>query len=264
MWMKYNRSMKILATVFHTHKYITNPDITPEDQVITASGKLAEELKGCMPPHLSETTLEQLERIRTILKKGWTQTVQKHPPRNPPTPPPPHSQNRTVHVPVGSPVSHKVNNPHLLFQPTKPEPLETLLISPRVTPPRVVQHPRVEHPKLVPLPRVVPPPRAAHPVTPIRSPRMTDECSEIEDEVDSPTHNTRRQKGKRRPTTQEAMLESVHVAHLHVTPEKLAQQNFMREMISAVLDEDTGELMEYRRLTKNPRYRPLYRNYYDK
>ena len=93
---------------------------------------------------------------------------------------------------------------------------------------------------------------------------MANECSGIEDEVDSPTNNTRYQKVKRRPTTQEAMLESVHVAHLHVTPEKLAQQNFMREMISAVLDEDTGELMEYRRLTNNPRYLPLYRNYYDK
>ena len=35
-------------------------------------------------------------------------------------------------------------------------------------------------------------------------------------------------------------------------------------VINAVLDKDTGELMEYRRLMKNPKYRPLYRNSYAK
>ena len=35
-------------------------------------------------------------------------------------------------------------------------------------------------------------------------------------------------------------------------------------MINAILYEDTGELMEYCRLMKNPKYRPLYRDSYDK
>ena len=35
-------------------------------------------------------------------------------------------------------------------------------------------------------------------------------------------------------------------------------------MISAVLDEDTGELMEYRGLMKNPKYRKLYAKLYTK
>ena len=35
-------------------------------------------------------------------------------------------------------------------------------------------------------------------------------------------------------------------------------------MISAVLDEDTGELMEYRNLMNNPKYSPLYRKSYTK
>ena len=58
MWMKYTRSTRILSTVFHKHKYVTNLDITPEYQVISAARNLADKLKGCMPPHLSETTLE--------------------------------------------------------------------------------------------------------------------------------------------------------------------------------------------------------------
>ena len=57
MWTKDTRATRILATVFHKHKYITNPDITPEDRVIAADGKLVDTTKGCIPPHLSETIL---------------------------------------------------------------------------------------------------------------------------------------------------------------------------------------------------------------
>ena len=35
-------------------------------------------------------------------------------------------------------------------------------------------------------------------------------------------------------------------------------------MLNAVLDTDTGELMEYRHLMKNPKYRNLYRHTYAK
>ena len=35
-------------------------------------------------------------------------------------------------------------------------------------------------------------------------------------------------------------------------------------MLIAVLDKETGELMEYRKLMKNPKYRPLYRDSYAK
>ena len=35
-------------------------------------------------------------------------------------------------------------------------------------------------------------------------------------------------------------------------------------MISSVLDEDIGKIMEYRNLTKNPKYRLLYRKSYAK
>ena len=38
----------------------------------------------------------------------------------------------------------------------------------------------------------------------------------------------------------------------------LSSRKFPIEMISAVLDEDTGELMEYRGLMKKPKHRKLY------
>ena len=88
MWMEYTRAMQILATFSHKHKHTTNPEITPEDQVIAAAGKLADDIKGRMSLQLRKMTLDQLKRIGTILKQGWTKKVQKHPPGDPPTPPP--------------------------------------------------------------------------------------------------------------------------------------------------------------------------------
>ena len=70
MWMEDTWATRILAPVFHKHKYITNHGVTPEDRVTSAEGKLADGLKGRMTHHLSETTLDQLELIVTILKKG--------------------------------------------------------------------------------------------------------------------------------------------------------------------------------------------------
>ena len=99
MWMKETRATQILVTVWHKHKYITNLDITPKDQVIAESGKLVEELKCRMPTHLSETTLEQSERIRTILKKGRAQTVHNNPPIKPTNPPPPPHPKLSAYAP---------------------------------------------------------------------------------------------------------------------------------------------------------------------
>ena len=60
MWTKDTRATRISATVFHNHKYITNPDITPKDRVIAATGKLADAIKCRISPHLRKTILEQL------------------------------------------------------------------------------------------------------------------------------------------------------------------------------------------------------------
>jgi hypothetical protein len=37
MWMIGTRSTRISATVFHKHKYISNPTVTPADTVIAAA-----------------------------------------------------------------------------------------------------------------------------------------------------------------------------------------------------------------------------------
>ena len=104
------------------------------------------------------------------------------------------------------------------------------------------------------------PPRTAQPATPRKSPQLVAQRRKIEYEVDAHARKKKSQNGKRRSTTQETMLASMKMAHQKVKPPQLAQRKFPREMIRDVLEKDTGKLMEYRRLTKNPKYRPLYRN----
>ena len=71
MSMKDTKFIRISTTVFHKHKCITNPDVTPKYYVIAEAGKFAYDVKGFMPPHLRESTLNQLKHILTILKKVW-------------------------------------------------------------------------------------------------------------------------------------------------------------------------------------------------
>jgi len=69
---------------------------------------------------------------------------------------------------------------------------------------------------------------------------------------------------KFRSVTQETMFACAEVAHLNLSPKRLASQCFPLEILKAVLDKDTGELMEYHTLVKNPKYRKLYRQSYAK
>ena len=67
--MNKSKAARISGKVFHKHKYLTNPGVTPEDQVIAAMGKLCQELGGKKTNHLSETALDQLTSLGEILKK---------------------------------------------------------------------------------------------------------------------------------------------------------------------------------------------------
>ena len=45
-WMLNTRAIRVSATLFHKHKYISNPNVIPADAVIAAAGNLALVLKG--------------------------------------------------------------------------------------------------------------------------------------------------------------------------------------------------------------------------
>ena len=60
------------------------------------------------------------------------------------------------------------------------------------------------------------------------------------------------------------MLSYANLGQLLMSPRNLTSQKFLFEIINAVLDKDTGELMEYLHLMKNPKYRQLYGKSYAK
>ena len=60
------------------------------------------------------------------------------------------------------------------------------------------------------------------------------------------------------------MLSCAAVNQIKMSPAKLASRRYPVEMINAVLNEETGELMEYRHIMKSPKYRSLYKNSYSK
>ena len=60
------------------------------------------------------------------------------------------------------------------------------------------------------------------------------------------------------------MLSCSAVSQLKLLPKILATRRFPIEMINAVLNEETEELMEYRHIMKTPKYRELYCKSYSK
>ena len=60
------------------------------------------------------------------------------------------------------------------------------------------------------------------------------------------------------------MLDYDNISQLTLTPQNLSRCRFPIALINAVLDEDTGELIEYCHLMKNTKYCPLYRDSYIK
>ena len=75
--------------------------------------------------------------------------------------------------------------------------------------------------------------------------------------IETSATNTRsRRKG--RTLTQEYMLTCMQLRPTGMNARTLASRKFPRHMLNAVLNEDTGELMEYRHLIRNPKYREIW------
>ena len=73
MWMTKSKDTRMSGNLFHKHKYITNPDVTPEDRVKAAMSKMSQKIsdRACNN-HLSDTTLHHLTRLGEILQK-WVE-----------------------------------------------------------------------------------------------------------------------------------------------------------------------------------------------
>eukprot|EP00804_Cyclotella_cryptica_P000163 CCRYP_017463-RA/>CCRYP_017463-RA protein AED:0.42 eAED:0.49 QI:0/-1/0/1/-1/0/1/0/288 len=77
----------------------------------------------------------------------------------------------------------------------------------------------------------------------------------------SPAYNTC---SRAHTITQETILHLLRNTQTPLTPQSAATRQFPRDALSAILDTDTGELLEYRYLIKNPKYCTIWKNAYGK
>ena len=68
-WMINTRATRVSATVFHNHKYISKPNVTPDESVITAAVNLASALKVTIPACLQHSPLADLTRLSEISQR---------------------------------------------------------------------------------------------------------------------------------------------------------------------------------------------------
>ncbi len=65
-WTPTTRATRISGAAFFKHKYLTNPSVTPEDQVIAAAAHLTNVLQGIDQPQLNTSTLQALGDLRDV------------------------------------------------------------------------------------------------------------------------------------------------------------------------------------------------------
>ena len=104
MWMINMRTVRISNTIFHKHKYISNPTVNLGDAVIAAAQNLAAALKRKIPHYLQEYLFSKLSRLSKIFSDAaavpkqngspakaaipeLAGAVDPQPPGSPPSPP---------------------------------------------------------------------------------------------------------------------------------------------------------------------------------
>jgi hypothetical protein len=74
IWTPTTRTTRISGAAFFKHKYLTNPSVTPEDQVIAAAAHLTNALQGINQPQLTTSTLQALGDLRNVFYKAANAT----------------------------------------------------------------------------------------------------------------------------------------------------------------------------------------------
>eukprot|EP00804_Cyclotella_cryptica_P005330 CCRYP_020410-RA/>CCRYP_020410-RA protein AED:0.19 eAED:0.19 QI:0/-1/0/1/-1/1/1/0/760 len=228
VWTPVSQSTCISATVFFKHKYITNPTVTPADAIIAATANLAHVLmSNTTAAHLNATQLVDLTQLHKIIQPTSTAKSAVSPTVNTPQPTAP--KRHTAH-PI---VSDSDSNRSLQSSTsTPPRPLYTpgqpIARSPRVT---------------------TTPPQMNN----TASPRVTPHTA--------PAYNTR---SRKQTITQETMLHFSQLPAPTFTAQRAASRLFPTDFLNAILNEDTGELMEYRHLIKDPKYSTIWKKAYGK
>ena len=70
LWHTSTKATRVSGKVFLKHNYITNPETTPSDVIISAANRMTETLCTHTPINICEEDLEALQRLETIVAKA--------------------------------------------------------------------------------------------------------------------------------------------------------------------------------------------------
>ena len=226
------------------HKYLTHPSITPEDRVIAAAAHLTDTLEGIRSPQLQTSTLKSLGNLQDIFHEAANKTHNPSPSQSLCTPP------RVTPMPTPGTNGHKVNDTRNITRNVHTAHNKEI-ITQELRVPLHTQH-------LIPTPIPINKPLR-------RSQRIADlgilsTTSPPPD--DTPARNTRSQVHARTITQEEAILACMttynNITSRSLTPSIAARCKFPIEILNAVLDMDTGELLKMRHLLVNPEYKEVW------
>jgi hypothetical protein len=261
--MKDTQATQVSGVVWFKHKYLTNPSVTPEDQIIAAIGGLAKTLTTGVPPQLRSNMVDKLCKLQEILEPRTDG-----------------NDEREVTAPM-----QQAPIPRLSLRLVESDNHDPATV------PRVAREyamlPRVlERTCMDTMDRSSP----QQPNGPWRSRRI----AQLQRKIDaanmgnlcpdkgttspqsSPAQNTRSKTTVARPncttevrTIKQEMVLACIETYIKVTqtplqPAQLAQQKSPIVMLNAVLNNDTGKLMEMRHLLRNPKHTKLWGKLYTK
>jgi hypothetical protein len=219
--------MRTCLTVFFKHKYLTMPTVTPADALIRAADSLTDAIAGLIPTPTS--TMDAVDQLMVIFKQqaraandaATAQRVLRERAQ----------AERVIEE------ERQANEAQTSRTPTSFAPLPT--ISPRF---------ELEE-------------RNDIPASPQGIPQITQD--DPDDYNDSPAANTRQQR-ETRSLTQDFMLHCMEIPGYKApfTARQAASRKyplqFLCDLAYAVLDDETGDLLEYRHLMKHPKYKDVW------
>jgi hypothetical protein len=263
VWMKNTHATRVSGAVWFKHKYLTNPSIIPEDQIVAAIGRLAKTLTTGVPPQLHNNMVDKLCKLQETLESRMDVNDERKIT----------APMQQVPIPRQSPRLAESNNHNPAAVPRVAWEYAML--------PRVLGRMDMDTRD------------RSSPQQP-DCPRQLSRISKLQKKIDaanmgnlhldkgatspqsSPAQNTHSKTMVVRPncitevrTIKKAMVLACIETYIEVTqsllqPAQLAQQKFPILMLNAVLNNDTGKLMVMQHLLPNPKYIKLWGKLYTK
>ena len=220
--VKATKAKRFTDTVFFKHKSITQPTVTKADAIVNAYRKLTEAINGIQQSQ-DDAHIEALQRIQDSLKPGNQMPIQKFAELRP----------RVEHDQIKNDILTSEPRPKVHFDDTVESPDRLVVAWPREQIVRVSPNKTAAKPK------------------PILKP------SKYIVNVDSIAARVKAKRAPPQAPAPQALPDTTSIAE-RVAARRRGQKPPQVETVHAVLDQESGQLLEYRQLLKHPRFKEVW------